>query len=381
MSQKPRISILDISFTSGGAEKVISLLLKKLINDYDVTLVLFYNEIHFPIPDEVDTVIFCKQGPDRKFRQKIIDTIGFLFKYHRLLRRKRIEYAVSFLAFPNLINGIIAMFNPRTKMYVSERGFPSDNTTSKLSLKIAKIFYPLLYNRCYKLFSNSVYINQDLKENFGITIPMEVVYNPIELPKNTLVPSSIKNTEAPFKIINVGTLNTRKNQQMIIAAIAQLGTKYELSVLGNGHLENDLKNQIITLQLEKQVFLKGRVKNVNTHLLASDCFVLSSFTEGFPNALLEAMAVGLPCISTNCLSGPLELLHDNKPLQIEKGGFFRATYGILINNDDTAGLAKALRYLCENPEERQKYSALSLERASQYQLDTIYNHFNEFIKS
>jgi len=381
MSQKPRISILDISFTSGGAEKVISLLLKKLVKDYDVTLVLFYNEIHFPIPDEVDTVIFCKQGPDRKFRQKIADTIGFLFKYHKLLRRKKIQYAVSFLAFPNLINGIVAMFNPSVKMYVSERGFPSDNTTSKLSLKIAKIFYPLLYNRCYKLFSNSVYINKDLKENFGITIPMEVVYNPIELPENTIVTSSIENTGAPLKIINVGTLNTRKNQQMIITAIAELGTEYELSVLGNGHLENALKNQITKLKLEKQVFLKGRVKNVNAHLLASDCFVLSSFTEGFPNALLEAMAVGLPSISTNCLSGPLELLHDNKPLQIEKGDFFKATYGILINNDDHMGLIKALRYLYENPEERKKYSALSLERASQYQLDTIYNHFNEFIKS
>ena len=381
MSQKPRISILDISFTSGGAEKVISLLLKKLVKDYDVTLVLFYNEIHFPIPDEVDTVIFCKQGPDRKFRQKIADTIGFLFKYHKLLRRKKIQYAVSFLAFPNLINGIVAMFNPSVKMYVSERGFPSDNTTSKLSLKIAKIFYPLLYNRCYKLFSNSVYINKDLKENFGITIPMEVGYNPIELPENTIVPSSIENTGAPLKIINVGTLNTRKNQQMIITAIAELGTEYELSVLGNGHLENALKNQITKLKLEKQVFLKGRVKNVNAHLLASDCFVLSSFTEGFPNALLEAMAAGLPSISTNCLSGPLELLHDNKPLQIEKGDFFKATYGILINNDDHMGLIKALRYLYENPEERKKYSALSLERASQYQLDTIYNHFNEFIKS
>ena len=168
MQSKPNLSILNISLTSGGAEKVISLLLKELVNDYNVTLVLLYNDIHFAIPKSVETVIFCKEAPNRFFLFKIFDTIGFCFKYNRLLRKQKIEYAISFLAFPNLLNGIAAILNPKIRTYVSERGFPSDNTTSKLSLYISKIFYPLLYNRCYKLFSNSVYINQDLAENFGV---------------------------------------------------------------------------------------------------------------------------------------------------------------------------------------------------------------------
>ncbi|UOY06088.1 glycosyltransferase [Muricauda sp. SCSIO 64092] len=380
MTPRKNISILDISLTSGGAEKVISLLLKELVNDYNVTLILFYNEIHFPIPSKVDTIILSQQHPDKiSFPKKLLHAFGFLFKYHKILRKKKISHAISFLAFPNLINGLVSPFNPKTKTIISERGFPSDNTSSKLSLYISKIFYPLLYNRCDSLFSNSVYINQDLQTNFRIRIPMDVIYNPIELPKETIVSETLLTIKEPFKVINVGTLNERKNQKMILGALSKLGSGYELTVLGSGPEHDRLQEQIQRNGLMEVVFLKGRVKNVNTFLRESHCFVLSSFTEGFPNALLEAMAMGLPCISTNCLSGPHELLHDNKPLTIEKGFFFKASYGILINNDDEIALAKALEYLKNDPQARERYSALSLKRAKAYSLENIYRKFNNFI--
>jgi glycosyltransferase involved in cell wall biosynthesis len=381
MADKPTISILDISLTSGGAEKVISLLLKELVKDFQVTLVLFYNEIHFPIPEGVDVVIFSKKGPKRRFYQKIFETPGFIYRYYKLLKTKKIQYAVSFLAFPNLVNGIISLFTKNVKTFVSERGFPSDNTSNKLSLYIAKIAYPLLYNRCYKLFSNSAYINQDLRDNFGITIPMEVVYNPIELPEKTISPTSLLKTDGALKIINVGTLNHRKNQSMIIRALQRLKSNIQLTILGRGYLDKALKEEAIAAGLEKDVVLGGNVKNVNDYLIESHCFVLSSHTEGFPNALLEGLAAGLPCISTNCLSGPLELLNDNQEVQIAKGGYIKAQYGILVNNDDDEGLAKALDYLLHHPKERVRYSQLSLQRASHYELPAIYQRFKEFIHS
>jgi glycosyltransferase involved in cell wall biosynthesis len=377
---KQKLSILSITLGSGGAEKVISLLLKELIHDYNVTLVLFYNKVHFYIPKEVDVILFNTNSTHRPFYLKIFDSLIFITKYYRLLKRKKIDISISFLAFPNLINGIIAVLNKNIKTIISERGFPSDNTTSKLSLYISKLFYPIFYNRCTKLFSNSIYINKDLNDNFGIKIPMEVIYNPIEIPEKTIITNAIISHDVNcLNLITAGTLNKRKNQIMIIRAIQNSNNNYKLTILGGGPLKEYLSNEIINYKLHENVFLKGNVKNVNEYLLKSDCFILSSFTEGFPNALLEAMAIGLPCISTNCLSGPLELLHDNKEVTIKKGGFFKARYGLLINNDDYEGLKNALEFFRNNHGERDKYSKLSLERSKEYHLKSIYSKFYQFI--
>ncbi len=378
MSLKKNISILNTSLTSGGAEKVISLLLKELVKDFNVTLILFYNDIHFPIPKEVNLELLSSTNHDIPFYAKAINVIKFTYRYNNVIKKRKIDYAVSFLAFPNLLTGIVSVLNSKPKTFISERGFPSDNTSSKLSHYISKVFYPLLYNRCDKLFSNSVHINNDLRENFGVKIPMEIIYNPIEKPLKVISPKTLNNN-SPLNIITAGTLNKRKNQIMIIKAVENLNFNFKLSILGGGELKDFLTNEINSRNLNNKVSLIGKVKNVNDYLVESNCFVLSSFTEGFPNALLEAMAIGLPAISTNCLSGPLELLNNNKPVNIHDGEFYKAQYGILVNNDDHVGLKKALIYLQNNPDEREKYSQLSLDRSKDYLLKTIYKQFKSFI--
>jgi glycosyltransferase involved in cell wall biosynthesis len=208
---------------------------------------------------------------------------------------------------------------------------------------------------------------------------MEVIYNPIEVPSQIISLEEVNSTKSSFKIIAVGTLNHKKNHMMIVRALKIDKSNFELKILGAGPLKNEIFEEIKTASLENQVFLEGKVKNVNAFLLESDCFVLSSFAEGFPNALLEAMAIGLPCISTNCLSGPLEMLNENAGIEIKSGSFYKAKYGILINNDDSIGLISALNFLKNNPEERVKYSKLGLERSKDYHLKSIYSEFADFI--
>lgn len=369
-----------ISMGSGGAEKVVSLLLKKLIKDYNVNLILFYDVIHFPIPEEVNILILSKNQTDVPFYTKIFDFFNFLWSYHNFIKNNKIDLSISFLAFPNLINGIISILNKRVKTVISERGFPSDNTTTKISLYISKVFYPILYNRCNLLFSNSVHINDDLSKNFGIKIPMEVIYNPIEIPLIKIIPESLNRKSQNFNLITAGTLNKRKNHIMIIRALKDVDKNVNLCILGGGPLKAFLEDKIISYNLIDQIKLKGRVKNVDEYFRESDCFVLSSFTEGFPNALLEAMSIGLPCISSNCLSGPLELLNDNKKAFINEGDFYFAKYGLLVNNDDDKGLQKAIQYFKDNPDMRVKYSELSLLRSKDYYIDTVYSNFNQFIQ-
>ncbi len=93
------------------------------------------------------------------------------------------------------------------------------------------------------------------------------------------------------------------------------------------------------------------------------------------------MAAGLPVISTNCNSGPLEILNNNNPVNIKKGGFYRGKYGILVNVGDAPGLAAAINFLSTDSEKRKEYSNLSHERALDFNLDVVYKEFKSVIES
>lgn len=379
MPNNPKLCISTIDFGSGGTERVISTLLPELVNDFEVTLVLFYNQIHYPIHKDVNLVILIpdRNGSTSTFT-KLKDFVVLLFKYKSYIKHNHIDISLTLLPEPNIINSVVAMTNKKVKTIISERCYPSI-TYSNFSLKIAKVLFPFFYNKNYKLFSNSVHINEDLKDNFGVKLPMSVIYNPVEMDYN-ITKTTSEVAEKPFKIINVGSMVWRKNQKLIIEALHVLDKNdFHLTYLGVGHLLDDLKHQASQYELENSITYKGSVKNVKDYLVENDCFVLSSTTEGFPNVLIEALSVGLPSISTNCLSGPLELLNDNEPVTINNGDFYLAKYGILVNVDDSKGLANAIKYFKDHPEERKRYSQLGLQRAKDFDLKTIYAQVKELL--
>ncbi len=383
---KKHISILSISLNTGGAERVISLLLKELVKDYKVTLVLLMDDVAFDIPEEVGLKIL---GPSRGLVNvspffKIIKSIGFIFRYRRLLKRERIELSMSFLALPNMINVLAGRWligGKRPRIVISERCFPSEMyADSGFARIMAKNFYPLLYNKSDLLFSNSIHINNDLEANFGVSVPMKVIYNPIEVePDNPFIDEYAG--ELPFQLINVGSHIPVKDQSLILKAMHRLDARISLTLLGSGPLTEELKKLSRELGIGDSIKMPGRVSDVKRRLSQQDCFVLSSKTEGFPNVLLEAMAAGLPVISTNCNSGPLEILNNNNPVNIKKGGFYRGKYGILVNVGDAPGLAAAINFLSTDSEKRKEYSNLSHERALDFNLDVVYKEFKSVIES
>lgn len=382
MKTKKNLSILSLTLSYGGAERVISLLLKHLVNDYNVTLVLFHDIRDFDIPEEVEVKVLFSGGVENiGVFLKLKEALLAAKKYSSFIKKNKIDISMSFLALPNIVNGIVRKKNKNLRTVISERCFPSKMYKAhKSSELISKYVIPKYYSKNDALFSNSIYINKDLEENFNVKIPMSVIYNPIVIDENLkILPITIE-PKAVLNFICVGAVYEAKNQPMIVKAMSHLNKgDYHYTQAGAGALENELKVYTNKLGLKDNVTFLGNITNVKENLLKNDCFVLSSNTEGFPNVVLEALASGLPVISTNCMSGPLELLNDNDPVKIEYGDFAKCKYGILINVNDDKGLAKALTYLKENHEVRQHYSKVGFERAKQNNLLNIYNQVKELL--
>ena len=182
---KKKLCVLAISLSSGGAERVISLLLKHLVHDFDVTLILLSNNIFFEPPKNLKIIFLGKPdvlvttSPLRKLKSMA----QFVYKYRAIAKKEKFDIVMSFLALPNIINGLVTTkLKSKPKTIISERCFPSKMyEKNNFAMKIAKTFYPRFYNKTDVLFSNSLHINKDLKDNFGIKIPMELIYNPIEI--------------------------------------------------------------------------------------------------------------------------------------------------------------------------------------------------------
>jgi N-acetylgalactosamine-N,N'-diacetylbacillosaminyl-diphospho-undecaprenol 4-alpha-N-acetylgalactosaminyltransferase len=374
MTNKKKIAIFIPAIGFGGAEKVVSLLTFELTKYFDVTLILLYDIIELPISKDVKIISLSKEGEEFKTSkiQHFSDYIKFIFKYQKVLKTEKIDVVISFMLRQNIMTGIAKMFNPKLKSIISERTFPSlKYKNTKLRSLTTKTMIPLFYNRNNKLFSNSIYINEDLKNNFNVNIETSVIYNPTALNKEILKINNYIKLENNFKIVTVGRLLPFKNHKHILNSLSKLPDNFQLDIYGDGNLQEELKQLANRLNLKNRVSFKGNVLNVHSKIIDSHCFVLSSTTEGFPNVLLEAMSVGLPVISTNCLSGPLELLNENEPVEIEKGSFYKAKYGILVNIDDVEGLTEAIKYYQENNEQRLVYGGLGYTRSKDYSAEKI----------
>ncbi|MGR5992081.1 glycosyltransferase [Bacillus paranthracis] len=159
-----------------------------------------------------------------------------------------------------------------------------------------------------------------------------VILNPINSKK---LPNYYKGKRKK-EIVSVGRLHSQKNQKMLIKAfccIAKEYPEYNLIIYGEGTLRKMLQSQVNDLGLKDRVFLKGNIPNVLDEINTASVFAFSSNYEGLPNALIEAMALGLPCISTDCSPGGAAMLIDNYK------------NGILVPVGDEEMLADGLRYL------------------------------------
>lgn len=163
------------------------------------------------------------------------------------------------------------------------------------------------------------------------------------------------------RIISVGRLVAEKNYYSLIRAYKKVVEKHPdwiLDIYGNGGEMAGLQALINTLDLDKNVFLKGYTLQVQEKMIEASCFVLSSKFEGFCLALTEAMQCGLPVISYDCPYGPRDIITDGKD-------------GFLVPLNDEEALAEKICFLIEHPDIMVEMGKAALMKAEKYNIDNI----------
>ena len=172
-------------------------------------------------------------------------------------------------------------------------------------------------------------------------------------------------------IISMGQLKNRKRFDILISAFAnvvKIHPDWQLKIIGEGNLLSTLTQQVKDLNLSNHVEFMGYQLNPFPYLKAANMFVLASEKEGFANVILEALALSLPVISTDCLTGPRDILNNGE-------------FGRLVPCNDSEALAHEITELISNDLLRENLISGAYKRALEFDKDNLLPKFEHFLQS
>lgn len=286
----------------GGAERVMVNLAKYFSeNGYDTTLVTSFRDTwEYPLTSTVRRLTL----EETEIKQsRIKRNISRIKKLRDLCKSEKPDILVSFMEEPNF-RAILATRGLPVKTLVSVRNDPIKEYAGKLGWFVGKVLLPMA--------DGCVFQTRDAQKWFPKRLQKKskIIYNAV---KEDFY--YVNRTPVRGEIVTCGRLTEQKNHAMLINAFAEVQKKYPfatLKIYGDGTLKDKLQKQIDDLGLSSTAHLMGATSDVTRALQTADLFVLSSDYEGMPNALMEAMAAGVPCISTDCpCGGPRELFGED----------------------------------------------------------------------
>ena len=350
-----RIAFFLPNLHGGGAERVAVNLLKGMAKRnilLDLVLASAEGSYLAQVPEEVRVVNLA---------------VGRVFKailpLSHYLKQTRPSVLLSHLNHANII-AIIAskLAYTKTRLVLVEHNTLSTSKATSIRGKFIPLFMKLLYPYADVIVGVAKGVSLDLELRLCLAAgKVSTIYNPVideELITKAKAPLNHPwfQTGAPPVFLSVGRLSIQKDFPTLIKAFAILRKQVlaRLLILGEGDSRDELESMIYSLGLSEDVSMPGFIENPYAYMHRTSAFVLSSRWEGLPTVLIEAMACGCPVISTNCHSGPNEILESGK-------------YGHLVPIGDPITLSKAMLQALANPTSRdllmQRAMYFSTERA------------------
>ncbi len=380
---KPRLLVFINTLQTGGSERVVSLLLQNLYNDFDIHLAMYTNIIEYEIPKEIK-ILDLKQPLNESKLKLFLKAPSLAKKITEYSRKHDIRTSVAFLYRPCYINSLMkTRFGYKGFVIMCERTHQSAilQGYSWFLRLMTRMIIRFAYQNADLVLTNSYVMQEDLVRNLDIKSPTRVIYNPVDIDfikKQSLEEPAFTFDPGTFYFISVGGFRKEKNHQLLIEAFFILRKlPCKLVIVGGGAEEENCKQKVQDLDIADSVIFCGFDNNPFKYVSRSQCFVLSSDVEGFPNVLLEALACEKPIISTDCTSGPRELLAPNSDIHHMAVNHFEiGEYGILTPINDIATLAAAMKRMYEDTQLRELYTSRAGERAAQFNVNEIKQYFH-----
>jgi glycosyltransferase involved in cell wall biosynthesis len=291
----------------------------------------------------------------------------------RILRQEQPDVIVSFLWFTNVVAILCRFFSGvPCKLVLSERSTIQGSREGFLNEILRRFSIRFLYPAADRVVPNSEGLRRQLTERYRLPArKVSVVQNPLEIEEIVAQGEDGRRGDArpsglPL-VLGIGRLTREKGFDLLICAAAEARRPFRLVLLGEGRGKKNLRDLAGRLGVADRVEFAGFHENPYAWLHNTAVFVLPSRYEGFPNSLLEAMALGVPCVATRCPTGPEEIVTDGVD-------------GLLVPVEDPGALAAAIDRLLGDPELRERLGRAARERVRAYDAQGIVRRFEALIE-
>lgn len=341
---------------AGGAEKQIILLSNQLaMHGHEVTLcILNENKSPYYIIKNVHVVDLSNDEGRGRIR-----IVRRFLSFRRVVKRLRPDIIVNY----NIQSAYFCLGiknGTRGKLVYSERGDPYDSEYSGLLGRVRDF--------TVKHMDGLVFQSEGARDFFPLIVRKKsvVIHNSVNVPQDKYPIPEVREK----RIVNIGRLHPQKNQRLLINAFSQIAAdfpNYVLDIYGDGLLHDELQQQIDLLGLQDQIHLYASRKDIFDCIYKASLFVLTSDFEGMPNALMEAMALGLPCLSTDCRPGGASTLIKNRE------------NGIIVPCNDTQSLANAMKQILLDRVLAESMARKAREIGTTHSIDMVFGKWNDFL--
>lgn len=355
------------TLSSGGAERVITNLSNYWAKkNWKITIVTLSKESSFyKLDPAISHIKLDIMNNSSKTILKFSNNFNRIIEIRKTIKTSNPDAVLSFITTTNIIVSI-ASIGLQLPIIVSERNNPYIYPKERV--------WRLLRYITYFAISNNIVVQTKSSEVFfkkWVKRKLHIIPNPVLIPleNRTALKEDLQEVVSYKKkktIIAMGRLVPQKNFELLINAfelISHKNTDWNLDIWGEGPLRESLESTIQKKGLSDRVFLKGKTEQPLLQMSNADIFVLSSFYEGFPNVLCEAMSCGLPVVSTNC-QGASDIIRNGYD-------------GFIVPIDNCQELSNTIEKIITNDELRKRLSRNAREICYRFDINSISKMWEE----